>query len=577
MAWEPVPVPVVSKSRVDWGLWDGADGTEPAPAHVVWSPDRGLPGDASRVAAGALAVVQEFVAGERFAGSRLVVLTRGAVAVAAGEGVADVAASSVWGLVRSAQREHPDRLVLVDVEPGLSAEAEQAAVRAAVGSGEPQVAVRAGRTLVPRLVRAVSVESGEVVFGPSGTVLVTGGTGGLGALVARHLVSVYGVRDLLLVSRRGPAAEGVEDLVAELERCGARARVEACDVGDREALAVLLGSIPDDRPLTGIVHCAGVIDDGILESLTPDRLSTVLRPKAEAALHLHELTAGLDLSAFVLFSSFAGVVGSAGQAGYAAANAVLDGLASYRRGRGLAGVSLAWGWWGSDGGLTGGLSRVDRARLVGLGLSAMSAGEGLALFDAGVVSGGGLVVPAALDVAGLRRRGSAEVPSVLRALVGGGGGVGRAVRAGGPGEGAGLGARVAGLGEVERRRVVLDVVRRHVGEVLGYGPGRLVAVDTPFKSLGFDSLMAVELRNQLNRATGLRLPASLVFDQPTPKHIAEYVTRELAGTAEAAQAVTVAAAVTSDDPIVIVGMACRYPGGVQTPEDLWRLVSDGTD
>ncbi|MEU6486660.1 type I polyketide synthase [Streptomyces sp. NPDC046887] len=567
VAWEPVATKV--PTSVDWVRWGAPEPSEV----VVWSVADDAGEGVSRVAADALAVVQGFIAEERFSQSRLVLLTRGAISAAQDEAVRDMAAASVWGLVRSAQREHPGRLVLVDVEPGLSPEAERAAIRLALSSGEPQVAIRADRALAPRLTRTTTVpaQAPQAVFGPSGTVLVTGGTGGLGALVAKHLASAYGVRDLLLVSRRGPAADGIPALVAELEQHGTRVRVEACDVADRDALATLLASIPDDRPLTGVVHSAAVIDDGILESLTPERLATVLRPKAEAALHLHELTAELDLSAFVLFSSFAGVVGSAGQAGYAAANAALDGLASHRRGRGLAAVSLAWGWWDTDGGLTGGLTQVDRARLAALGLSAMSAQEGLALFDTAIASDSALVVPAALDTAGLRRREPAQVPPLLRTLVGTTGAK-RPART----ESTGLTSRVAGLGEAERRRVVLDAVQRQVGDVLGYGPGRPVAVDTPFKNLGFDSLMAVELRNQLNQATGLRLPASLVFDHPTPKHIAEYVTRELAGTVEA-QAVTVAASVTSDDPIVIVGMACRYPGGVRTPEDLWRLVSDGID
>ncbi|MGW2190610.1 beta-ketoacyl synthase N-terminal-like domain-containing protein, partial [Streptomyces sp. NPDC001719] len=396
--------------------------------------------------------------------------------------------------------------------------------------------------------------------------------GGLGALVARHLVSAYGVRDLLLVSRRGSAAEGVDELVAELAESGARVRVEACDVGDCDALARLLASIPDDRPLTGVIHCAGVVDDGVLESLTPAQLAGILRPKADAALHLHELTAGLDLSAFVLFSSFAGVVGSAGQSGYAAANAFLDALAYERRARGLSAVSAAWGLWGEDRGMGGQVTGLDMARIKRLGALPMSAQEGLALFGAALTHDRALCVPALLDVAGLQRRGTEGVPSMLRSLVRGGTRRGKAERASG-----GLAARIAGLGEAERRRILLDIVRGHAGEVLGHRSNQAVGVDTPFKSLGFDSLTAVELRNRLSAATGLRLPASLVFDHPTPKRIADYLTRELTGTAQAKPVLAVASSVASDDPIAIVGMACRYPGGVRTPEDLWQLVLDGRD
>ncbi|MEU5423777.1 type I polyketide synthase, partial [Streptomyces sp. NPDC020667] len=567
--------PAVASAPV--GVWGALGASGPVPGVVVWAHSGDAEqdsGSVSEATARALRTVQEFLADERYADSRLLVLTRGAVGVVPGEGVVDLSAAPVWGLVRSAQVEHPDRLLLVDVEPGLSEASEEAALRTALGAAEPQVAVRDGKALVPRLARVTArrTEHEQASFGPGGTVLVTGGTGGLGALVARHLVSAYGVRDLLLVSRRGSAAEGVDELVAELAESGARVRVEACDVGDCDALARLLASIPDDRPLTGVIHCAGVVDDGVLDSLTPAQLAGILRPKADAALHLHELTAGLDLSAFVLFSSFAGVVGSAGQSGYAAANAFLDALAYERRARGLSAVSAAWGLWGEDRGMGGQVTGLDMARIKRLGALPMSAQEGLALFGAALTHDRALCVPALLDVAGLQRRGTEGVPSMLRSLVRGGTRRGKAERASG-----GLAARIAGLGEAERRRILLDIVRGHAGEVLGHGSNQAVGVDTPFKSLGFDSLTAVELRNRLSAATGLRLPASLVFDHPTPKRIADYLTRELTGTAQAKPVLAVASSVASDDPIAIVGMACRYPGGVRTPEDLWQLVLDGRD
>ncbi|MET9610663.1 SDR family NAD(P)-dependent oxidoreductase [Streptomyces sp. NPDC006512] len=528
--WMPAPASVSASVPAEvlsgWGVWGSVGDSVPVPPVVVWEHRGDAAEGVSAATVRALGVVREFLADERFVGSRLVVLTRGAVAAGSDEGVRDLVAAPVWGLVRSGQVEHPDRLVLVDVEPGLSADAEGAALRAALGTVEPQVAVRGGRVLVPRLARVAATPESttQEPFGPPGTVLVTGGTGGLGALVARRLVSEYGVRDLLLVSRRGGAAEGAEELVAQLVEAGARVRVEACDVGDRDALAALLASIPQDRPLTAVVHSAAVLDDGVIESLDADRLAAVFRPKAEAALHLHELTAELDLSAFVLFSSFAGVVGSAGQAGYAAANVFLDALAHERRARGLSAVSLAWGWWASDGGLTGGLSEVDRGRLSALGLAAMSADEGLALFDAAVARDRALAVPALLDVAGLQRRDTEDVPSVLRSLVRP---PVRRTRAEDANTDSGLAARVAGLAEDERRRVILDVVRGYVSGVLGYGAGQLVGLDIPFKGLGFDSLMAVELRNRLNRATGLRLPATLVFDHPTVQDLAQHVDTSL--------------------------------------------------
>ncbi|MFI1227529.1 MULTISPECIES: SDR family NAD(P)-dependent oxidoreductase [unclassified Streptomyces] len=568
------PATASGQAPEGWAEWDGPDGSGDAPELVVWTHE-GRTGESPATATGrALSVVRAFLADDRYADASLVVLTRGAVAADARDGIADLTAAPVWGLVRSAQVEHPGRLVLVDVEPDLDPAAQESALRAALSTAETQVAVRDGKAVTPLLARTTAPSGAAPAFGPHGTVLVTGGTSGLGALVARHLASTYGVRDLLLVSRRGPAAEGIAELATELGGLGARVRVEACDVGDRDALAALLASVPDDRPLTGVVHCAGVIDDGVLTSVTGDRLAGVMRPKADAALHLHELTAELDLTAFVLFSSCAGLVGGAGQAGYAAANTFLDALAFRRRAQGLPGVSLAWGWWGADGGLTDALSDVDRGRLSALGMTAMSAEEGLALFDAGVRAGSALVVPALFDPAGLRRRGAEGVPAVLRSLMPSGT---RRARAASQGGDAGLATRIAGLTEAERLRVILDAVRGYASETLGAGPGRAIGVDAPFKDLGFDSLMAVELRNRLDRATGLRLPASLVFDHPTPRRIAEYLTRAFGPRAAEQPALAVAATAHADDPIVIVGMACRFPGGVRTPDDLWQLVLDGRD
>ncbi|MGP3947124.1 beta-ketoacyl reductase, partial [Streptomyces sp. 6N106] len=323
---------------------------------------------------GVLEVLRLWVGDERFGGSRLVVVTRGAVSVG-GEGVEDVGGGAVWGLVRSAQSEHPGRFVLVDVGvdegvEGVGVGGVGGVVPDVVGLGESEVAVRGGRVWVPRLV-GVSVggggaaggvvsgvgggaaggvvsgvgggAAGGVVSGVGGGVaLVTGGTGLLGGVVARHLVSVYGVGEVVLVSRRGWGAPGVGGLVGELEGLGARVRVVACDVGDRGAVVDLVGSI---EGLRVVVHAAGVVDDGVVGSLDGERLVGVLGPKALGAWYLHEVTCGLDLSAFVLFSSAAGVLGNAGQGSYAAANGFLDALAAHRRARGLPGVSIAWGFW----------------------------------------------------------------------------------------------------------------------------------------------------------------------------------------------------------------------------------------
>ncbi|MGW4278198.1 beta-ketoacyl reductase, partial [Streptomyces seoulensis] len=347
------------------------------------------------VTAGVLSVVQSFLAESR--GGWLVVVSRGAVSVGGavegdvvgdGGGVVDPVGAAVWGLVRSVQAESPGRVVLVDV--GVGGVVPGGGVLAGVVAlGEPQVALRSGGVFVPRLVRAgVSVGgvAGGVVFRRGGTVLVTGGTGALGAVVARHLVAVHGVRSLVLAGRRGVDAVGVVELRAELERAGAEVVVEACDVADREAVVGLLGRVPVGAPLSGVVHVAGVLDDGVVGGLTPERLAGVFRPKVDAALVLHEVTRDLGLDAFVLYSSASGVLGGAGQGNYAAANAFLDAFARWRRCQGLPGVSLAWGLWGESSAMTGSLGRSDQARMRRSGIRALSVEEGMALFDAGLVS-----------------------------------------------------------------------------------------------------------------------------------------------------------------------------------------------
>ncbi|WP_327682117.1 type I polyketide synthase [Kitasatospora sp. NBC_00458] len=479
------------------------------------------------VAAGVLGVLQGWTADERWAGSRLVVVTRGAVAVESGAGVADLAAASVWGLVRSAQSEHPGRFVLVDVDGDVSG-----VLPGVLACDEPQVAVRGGVAFVPRLVRAAgagSVEGGaKAAFGAAGTVLVTGATGTLGALVARHLVVGHGVRHLVLASRRGADAPGAAELVAELTGAGASVTVEACDVADREALAALLARIPAQAPLTGVVHTAGVLDDGVVESLTPERLDTVLRPKLDAAWHLHELTEHLDLSAFVLFSSVAATFGAPGQGNYATANAFLDGLAQHRRAKGLPAVSLAWGLWAEASGMTGALGDGSVQRMARSGLRGLSSREGLELFDAACSGGEAVSVPARLDLAVFRSQAAASggVPALLRGLVRVP--VRRASSVvGGQDAVVVLKGRLAGLSEVEQRRVLLDLVCGEAAAVLGHATADAVGAELGFLDAGFDSLTAVELRNRVNAATGLRLPATLIFDYPTPAALTQHLQSEI--------------------------------------------------
>ncbi|MFD7631781.1 SDR family NAD(P)-dependent oxidoreductase, partial [Streptomyces sp. NPDC059851] len=523
-----------------------------------------------------LSLLKEWLADGRFADGRLVFLTRGAVATAPGEGPSDLVHAPVWGLVRSAQSENPGRIVLVDLDAdsdvveGLSA---------ALASGESEVAVRAGEVLTPRLARAeVATDAAAHAAAErdaDGTVLLTGASGSLGGLFARHLVAERGVRRLLLVSRRGEAAEGAAALSAELTGLGAEVSWAACDVADRDALAAVLADVPGEHPLTAVVHTAGVLDDGVIGSLSAERLSAVLRPKVDAAWNLHELTRDLDLSAFVLFSSAAGVFGGAGQANYAAGNVFLDALAAHRRASGLAGVSLAWGLWAEvGGGMGAALDAGDVSRLGRGGVHAIGAAEGVALFDAARAAEQALLVPVKLDRAALRvRAGSGMLPPLLSGLVRVP--VRRAAR-GARGE---FAQQLAALPQDQRQGAVMELVRGQVAAVLGFAGSEAVDPARSFSGVGFDSLTAVELRNRLGAATGVRLPATLVFDYPTPAALAEYLHAELLGNQEATAAASAPAttAVHDDEPIAIVAMACRFPGGVRSPEDLWQLVMDGRD
>ncbi|MGW0337527.1 SDR family NAD(P)-dependent oxidoreductase, partial [Streptomyces sp. NPDC003011] len=364
---------------------------------------------------------------------------------------------------------------------------------------------------------------------PDGTVLITGGTGALGAQVARHLVTVHGVRHLLLTSRRGPDARGAADLRAELTELGAEVTVAGCDVSRRADVARLLDGVPDEHPLTAVVHAAGVTADGTLEALDADAVARVLAPKVEAAGHLDELTRHLDLSRFVLFSSIAGTLGTAGQGNYAAANAGLDALAQRRHALGLPAVSLAWGYWAQESELSGHLGEADVARLSRSGILPLATEEGLALFDAALTLGEPVVVPARLST---RADQGVEVPAVLRKVI-------RPVarRAAGSDPSAEAGGaqagRLAELPPAERTEALVKLVRTHAAVVLGHGSPNAVPRDATFRDIGFDSLASVELRNRLNGATGLRLSATAVFDNPTPEALAALLDGELPGTSVA--------------------------------------------
>ncbi len=479
---------------------------------------------AARSAVGrVLRLVQGWLAEERLADARLVVVTRGAAAVA-GEGVTDLAGAAVAGLVRSAQSENPGRLMLADL-PGADGDGGVAALGMlppALATGEPELAIRNQTVYGRRLARPGPPED-PAVSRPGGTALVTGGTGMLGALVARHLVSAWGAGQMVLASRSGPAGPGVAVLAADLAAGGAGVRVAACDTADRVTLAGLLAQVP--RPLTTVIHAAGVLDDGVIGSLTAARVDAVMRPKTDAAWNLHELTRDVGLRAFVMFSSAAAVFGGAGQGNYVAANAFLDGLASHRRAAGLPAVSLAWGLWADASGMTGHLSQGERAR-ISRAMAGLTAAEGLALLDLAVARDAALLVPARLDLATLRAAAQAgALPPLYQGLFGGP--ARRAVKAGPTGPG--LRERLALVTEAGRERLLSDLVCGEVAAILGHRSPEAVEREAGFLELGFDSLTLVEFRNRVNAITGLRLPGSALAECPTPAMLAGRLHAQLSG------------------------------------------------
>ncbi|WSS10414.1 type I polyketide synthase [Microbispora sp. NBC_01189] len=489
------------------------DGEPPAAMVVPLPSDDRTPAAARRATRRTLELAQRWLSDDAPAGVRLVFLTRHAVAALPGDPVEDLANAASWGLIRSAQAENPGRFTLVDVD---RAPASQDAIAAAVATGAPQIVIRDGILHRPEPVQVplITGRAGRRID-PGGTVLVTGGTGGLGALLARHLVTEHGVRRLLLASRRGDAAAGARRLVADLAGLGAEVRAVACDVADRGAVEALLAAVPADHPLSAVVHAAGVLDDAVITAMSAQQVDDVMRPKADGAWHLHELTRGLDLDAFVLFSSVAGVLGTAGQANYAAANSFLDALARHRHSLGLPATSLAWGLWESDG-MGGRLGHADLERMRRAGITPLSVEDGLGLFDDALALAEPLIVPADLDLAATRTGTvttpeAAAAPDVMAALP------------------------PSGLSPDERDALLLDLVVGQVAEVSGHAADWIEPNATLFE-LGLDSLMIVELRNRLAATSGLALPASIAFDHPTPAALVDHLRDRLAGDREPAGA-----------------------------------------
>ena len=474
-----------------------------------------------------LLLLQSWLADERTADRRLALITTGAVAVDDRE-APDLAGAGVWGLVRSVQAEHPKRFVLIDLD---GSRASGKALQAALALDEPQLAIREGQLLAPRLVSRETepTMTGETRFDSRGTVLITGGTGELGALFARHLVLRHGVRRLLLASRRGLAAPGAAELSAELAALGCEVRVLACDVTGRGALAKLLASISSSgRPLVAVLHAAGLLDDGVLESLDRERLDRVMAPKVDAAIALDELTAELDLAAFVLFSSAVGTLGGAAQANYSAANAVLDALAQRRCQRGLPAKSLGWGLWAPTGQSRraaldeDALSRLQSQVRSRMGMLPLDTGEGLALFDASLTDAAAVLVPVRLDMAALRanaRLGAVSPP--LRRFARGSAPSPHASRAA-------FRQRLEGAPASAREGILLELVRDELAAVLGYDSSADIDPNRTLPELGTDSLGAIDLRNRLASATGLPLATTIAFDHPTAVALVQHLKALLA-------------------------------------------------
>ncbi|WP_244223616.1 type I polyketide synthase [Amycolatopsis circi] len=488
-----------------------------------------------------LSLSQAWVAEDVLAASRLVVVAAGAIATRPDEGAPDLTHAALWGVIRTAQLEYPDRFMVVDLDNGPL---PIGAVLGAMYADEPGVAVRDGAVLVHRL--AKYVPSGTVAFDPDGTVLVTGGTGVLGQLIARHLVIEHGVRNLLITSRRGAAAPGADEFAASLTELGASVSLVACDLASRDAVADLIADVPSDHPLTAVIHTAGVVDDGVLLSLTPERMDAVLRPKVDAAWHLHELTASLDLAAFVLYSSAGGTLGAAGQANYSAANVFLDALAHHRAAQGVPAVSLAWGLW-SEGGMSNDLADTDLIRMARSGVFGLSFADGLELFDATVAAGQPSLVPVRLDMSGLRAD-AHSVPAMLRGLVRGR----RRVEVVDDSWN-----QVLRLSGTERVRAAVDLVCGTAAVVLGHERRDAVDPRKGFIELGFDSLTAIELRNRLDVLTGMRLPATLIFDYPSVQVLGEHLVADGAPSAVEVQLDALEDVVRSIEPDEVSGVVTR--------------------
>ncbi|MFC4565578.1 beta-ketoacyl synthase N-terminal-like domain-containing protein, partial [Nocardiopsis mangrovi] len=566
-----------SSRRAAAGPGTGLDGPPEPPGTAVLPVASAPPGSADLAARTADTVgrvldrVREWADHPRTASTRLVVVTRRAVAAGPQDGPPDPVHAGVWGALRSVQAAHPDRaglLVLLDLDSGFPT-ADQAAgaadtsgiaaLASAVASGEPQIAVRAGVAMAPRLTRVPVAESHAPAppLAPRGTVVVAGAGSAKGAAAARYLAAVHGARRFLLLSPRGARDPIAADLRADLVRAGARADLAACDAADRTAVAARLERL--ERPVTAVVYAP--------DPVAPGTRADLIRRVVTAAWNLHDLTRGSDPASFTVLTGSAGLLGAAGHEDTAAAEAALEALMEERRAFGASAVALAW-----DPDEPG--NEDDDPDPAGAGRLTLH--EGLAVFDAAHRAGRAHLLAMRLDADTLPASGAPPLPPLFAHLV-------DTHQPARPDHAVrdGLERRLRSLSERERRYALVDFVRTETALVRGVPGAPPVPGDVSFADLGFTSATGVALRNRLSAATGLRLPATLVFDHPTPEGVARMIGARLAGASTDDPADRPAPdrprTSSADEPIAIVAMGCRFPGGVSSPEDLWRLVADGVD
>ncbi len=473
--------------------------------------------------------------------TRLAILTRGAFATNPADSP-DPTQAAIAGLAASAASEHPGRVCLLDTD---GSEASEALLEAFLSSPESQLALREGEALVPRLAKAEPGEGEPVELDPERTVLITGAPGGLGSLIAMHLIEAHGARHLLLASRSGEGAQGAKDLREELEGLGAEVRIVACDVSDREQVEELFAGIDPAHPLGAVIHCAAVLDDATVQGARAEQVERVFAPKVDGATHLSELTQDLDLTHFICFSSIAGLFGGPGQGAYAAANRYLDALAQARRAEGLPATSIAWGLWRREG-MTSGLGGKDVARMSRGGIAPLTDDQGLGLFDRALASPEPLSAALSLERGALKARAKAgALPPMLLGIVP----RGMALR----GSQGVLAHRLREAPQEARARLAEDFVRAEVAAILGHSSPTQIGPTDAFKDLGFDSLAAVELRNRLSESIEARLGSSVVFDYPTAKALAAHLLERIgdgaaASTIELSQLERAIADMPEDDP-----------------------------